>query len=313
MSIKNRTYDLNGFFILWKTINKSVLLSIILSVVILGCSGFFLSISAQNQDSVASSWHVIADHLQNASSIDVSGLETIFVVEPDNNRFLTFDLEGNRIDSVGNRGFGDYQFDQPVDIDAGNGLKIYVSDYNNRRIQIYDRRLQFLTSVKPRDNQRFFDFYKPTQVAVTNRSELYFYDQANKSIIKYNFQGELDLSFSARLEQIGLPPIDMDTLDDRLLVADTKQGVVHELSSNGQYLKFWGRFEELKAIDVTRKWIWVLTADRVHQFSLRGLPKKAIALDSITNARDIAAYKNSIYVLTENKMWKAVMGSSNGN
>jgi len=252
---------------------------------------------------------MISSNLQNPVSIDISGIETMFVVEQRNNRFLMFDLKGIKIDSAGNQGFGDYQFDSPRDIDAGNGLKIYVSDYNNRRIQVYDRRLQYLTSIKPRDGQRFFDFYKPTQLAVTNRSEFYFYDEANKTIIKYNFQGELDLTFSAQMEQVNLPPIDMKSLDERLLVADAKQGAIHEFSSSGQYLKFWGRFTDLRGIDVTRKWILVLTAQYVHQFNLRGLNEKIFSLGPVENTIDIAAYNQSIFILTDNNIWKGVIGA----
>lgn len=292
----------------WWTDGRNMPASMILCFLVAGLTESTLI--AQNQDTISVRWEMITSNLQKPVSIDVTGLETMFVVEEGNNRFLLFDLKGNRIDSTGNQGFGDYQFDSPRDIDGGNGLKIYVSDYNNRRIQIYDRRLQYLTTIKPREGQRFFDFYKPTELAVTNRSELYFYDEANKTIIKYNFQGELDVTFSARLERVTLPPVDLNTLDDRLLVADVKKGVIHEFSSNGQYLKFWGRFTDLRGMDVTRKWIWVLTAEHVHRFNLRGVNEKIISLGSVTNALDIAAYNQSIFILTENDIWKAVAATN---
>lgn len=303
----NLFFNLKCFVGVWVFLER--LLTTSLLVCLLSLVSNEPSLFAKSRDTLSVHWEKIASDLQNPVSIDISGLETMFVVEQGNNRFLMFDLKGNRMDSTGNQGFGDYQFDSPRDIDSGNGLKIYVSDYNNRRIQIYDRRLQYLTSIKPREGQRFFDFYKPTQLAVTNRSELFFYDEANRTIIKYNFQGELDLTFSSRLEQIGLPPVDLDTIDDRLLVADAEQGVMHELSSNGQYTKFWGRFKNLKGVDVTRKWILVLTAQYVHQFNLRGLNEKIFSLGPVENTIDIAAYNQSIFILTDNNIWKGVIGA----
>jgi len=257
------------------------------------------------QDTVAVQWKQLDTGLSGAKSIEITPFSTLYIVEERKNRLLKLDISGTRIDSLGTMGFGDYQFANPVDVDATNGLKIYVSDYNNRRIQIYDRRLQYLTTIKPRDDQNFFNFYKPTQLAVNSMLELHFYDEANRTIIKYNFQGELDFTYSPRLEDIALPPVDLETIDNQLLVADQKQGVVHRLAENGRYINFWGKLGNIKGISARKSRIWVLSDDLLRSFNNRGLDEKKYWLKPVKSAVDITVSDKYLFLITPESLWRA--------
>jgi len=265
--------------------------------------GSSLITKAQNLDTAYAKWELIGESLDGATSVYTTQFDMVYVVESAGNSIKTFSKDGKKLDSLGNQGFGDYQFDQPIDIDATNGLKIYVSDYNNRRIQLYDKRLQYLTSITPRDGSGFLS-YAPTQLAVNNMLELFFYNEADNSIVKYNFQGELDMSFSARLEDIGLPPVDLDTFDDQLLIADQQNGVIHTLAGNGQYLKFWGVSGQIKALSVSASHIWVATKGFVHRFDKRGLREKRITIGRDIQPVDVAVGEKNIFLLTQKQLYK---------
>ncbi|MGB9591123.1 MAG: hypothetical protein ACPL1K_01245, partial [Candidatus Kryptoniota bacterium] len=72
-------------------------------------------------------------------SIDPDG--NIYIADTGNNLLKRYNLKGEETGEVGGYGWGNFQFDQPYDVCATNGVEIYVADYNNDRIQRFDRTL----------------------------------------------------------------------------------------------------------------------------------------------------------------------------
>ena len=120
-------------------------------------------------------WPVLADGLRDAVAIDaVPGQNRIFVVELGRHRLLVLDGSGARIDSVGVRGRSDYRFDGPADVDATNGLQVFVTDRNNARIQRFDRRLSYLSTISPAtQSSSGAGFFRPGPVAVNAFGEIF--------------------------------------------------------------------------------------------------------------------------------------------
>ena len=182
------------------------LFSIIL-IVFMGIS----TVHAQDEES-----KIFYSGLDNATSIYATQ-DHLFVVESGKHRLLKLDHDGNLIETLGGLGSGDYQFDSPIDVDATNGLKIYVSDYGNNRIQIFDRRFQYLGSISGESafqNRRI----KPTRIVVNEFGELFVYDENSKSLLKFDENGNY-------LDSFELNNFNVDRLDLRgtsiLLIDDT--------------------------------------------------------------------------------------------
>ena len=153
--------------------------------------GYNLSLQAQENEQEEKD--IIFSGLENATSIYATQ-DHLFVVESGKHRLLKLDHNGNLIETLGGLGTGDYQFDTPVGVDATNGLKIYVSDYGNERIQVYDRRFQYLGSITGESgfqNRRI----SPTQLVVNDFGELFVYDESSKSILKFDQYGSFRDSF----------------------------------------------------------------------------------------------------------------------
>ena len=154
----------------------------------------------------------------------------LFVVESGNNRILKLDHDGELIATLGGLGTGDYQFDEPIDIDATNGLKIYISDYRNNRIQVFDRRLQFLSTIKGGPafggNRRI----KPTQLVVNDFGELFYYDEASNSIFKHDENGTYRDQFE--LPQ-NVEVFDINLRENQLEIIDRRHQKVLLMSQNG--------------------------------------------------------------------------------
>ena len=181
----------------------------------------------QAQDNEQEEKEIIFLGLDIATSIYATQ-DHLFVVESGKHRLLKLDHNGNLIETLGGFGTGDYQFDTPIDVDATNGLKIYVTDYGNERIQVYDRRFQYLGSITGESgfqNRRI----SPTQLVVNDFGELFVYDESSKSILKFdengNFIDEFDLS--------GLQASNIEIRNDELIITDRISGQVGVMSQNG--------------------------------------------------------------------------------
>jgi hypothetical protein len=153
--------------------------------------GYHASLQAQENEQEEKD--IIFSGLENATSIYATQ-DHLFVVESGKHRLLKLDHNGNLIETLGGLGTGDYQFDTPIGVDATNGLKIYVTDYGNERIQVYDRRFQYLGSITGESgfqNRRI----SPTQLVVNDFGELFVYDESSKSILKFDQYGSFRDSF----------------------------------------------------------------------------------------------------------------------
>lgn len=164
------------------------------SLLLSGSSGAFLAVLFFFSTSIFGQHSkVIYSGLENASSIYATQ-DHLFVVESGKHRILKLDHTGKLLETVGGIGTGNYQFDTPIDIDATNGMKIYVSDYRNNRILLYDRRFQHLSTIK---GEATFErrTIRPTQLVVNNFGELFYADEASNSILKHDENGNLEGRF----------------------------------------------------------------------------------------------------------------------
>ena len=112
--------------------------------------------------------------------------EQLYIIENTKHRIIMADLDFNFIKYFGSQGCGNLEFDFPVDIYFKNS-SIYVCDYDNKRIQIFNKDLEFTSTLK-------ID-YNPWKIKVSSRlvcvksitGEIYFYNLTDLSLHrKYN-------------------------------------------------------------------------------------------------------------------------------
>lgn len=246
---------------------------------------------------------VIKD-LKQVSAVYAVGNDQLYLVETERHRILKLGADGERLDSLGNQGFGDYQFDTPTDVDATNGLKIYVSDRNNNRIQVYDRRFQYLTTIKADGRNLPVHTYRPGRLTVNRLGELFFYDGDSENIIKYGINGEYESSIAIRSDGRLGKPADLAAFDDKLLLADPSQGVIHILSSNGSYIRFIGGLEGVHAVSVYGNSIWALTEKYLVHLDRRGrwMEHKILPRSLGMKLIDLSVYDGRVYLATRGSL-----------
>ncbi|MEP0006497.1 MAG: hypothetical protein ABJ387_04050 [Balneola sp.] len=165
------------------------------------------------------------------------GNDAIYIVEAGAHRVLKLGFDGKLIEKYGKRGSGNYQFDNPLDIATTNGLKLFVSDSGNNRIQVFDKRWQYLSSIKAKEQFQTRSEITPMFLGVNKFGEVIFYNESSGSLGKYNEDG-------AMLDQIPLPSevISVDGIQisgDKVFILDRKSGFIHRLSGNGFYETFY--------------------------------------------------------------------------
>lgn len=245
----------------------------------------FLQILVMMSAAALQAHPVLSDSLQ--TRIIYSGLErpvsvyaaagSVYLVEQGKHRVLQLDYTGRLLQSTGNRGSSDYQFSFPSDIDATNGLKIYVSDTGNHRIQVFDRHWQLLSSIQQisalSGNRRL----EPAFLAVSESGSLLFYDVRSGRLIRMDDNG-------AVLDEIPLPSEVKHTAglqfgDGGLLILDQKTGVVHRLSENGFYRSFYPA-EGAAAFQMADQVLWTAAKDALFKDARKVLASSDIFPDN---------------------------------
>jgi len=101
---------------------------------------------------------------ENAVSISVGRSEFIFVSDAATNQVFKYSTKGIELAKFGGTGFGTNGLNNPVSIDAGDGLNLYICDNLNNRIQKLDYKLNYITG---------FDFNVYNQTADNSKRILY--------------------------------------------------------------------------------------------------------------------------------------------
>ncbi len=245
--------------------------------------------------------------------ISVNQQGEIYVLDQGLNRILWFDAEGALKREVGGFGWETEQFDRPLDIWAENSLDVFVADYNNNRIQRFDRKLNFVGVYENDDglDQRL-QFGLPQAVTFSRFGELFVVDGENLRILRFNSNGEPEQSFGdwdwgdGRLEE----PVDICLNEnDDVLVADTGLQGVMRFDYYGNFLQPIQHDAMTAPVQVAaaRGVIIVLDGSRSRLFFfdtkgayLLDLPAAPPTGDSTGGGTySIAVSRNSLYVLED--------------
>jgi hypothetical protein len=241
----------------------------------------------------------IYSDLDNATSISVTQ-NSIYIVEQGKNRLLKLDHNGKLLDTIGGRGSGDYQFSKPVDVDATNGLKIFVSDQNNRRIQVFDRRGQFLSNITERSTFSATRRYHPDQISVSDLGEVYFWDKESRLIRRFDMDYNFDVEF--RINS-GIRSVDdMQVTSTEILLLDTSTQTIHRLFPNGGYSGFYPA-EGIKAFYVDDQGLWKVFSGKAMLEQENGEILE-IEFEQEVEPIDMHVQFGSIYILTKRDLYK---------
>lgn len=107
----------------------------------------------------------------------------IYIVDEWNYSILKYDMDYNHILTVGTGeyGYGNYEFSRPQDITIDDKNNIYIADYGNERIQIFDSNFQHKGSI---NNYELFNRVKG--IAVDKLGNIYVTDITNHNVLIFD-------------------------------------------------------------------------------------------------------------------------------
>lgn len=228
----------------------------------------------------------------------------LYIADTGNNRIQILGGRGDFIGEIGGYGWEREQFDGPVAVSARNGLDVFVADYNNGRVERYDKDLHFLASfVSSTEWQEHLQFGFPMGVDISSQGELFCLDGENRRVLKLDVLGEPHVSFGdfdageGRLKE---PRRILVPGNGRVYVSDEDRIAMFDV--HGNYLSSLGRawlgrpagmaFLEgcLLVADALRGSVMVFREDApVGSFGGTGI--------RFDEPVDVAAWRNLVYVL----------------
>jgi hypothetical protein len=194
---------------------------------------FFLSVQLFSQ---SFEFTTSIGDFEDASDFTVNSLGFIFVSDAARNEIIKLDTNGVVHKTTGGYGWEKNSFDNPVSVFA-SGLNIIISDYNNHRIQLFDKDLNFISTFSNRNSKESDESFGFPLSCLTNRQgDFFILDSENKRIIKYDLFGKFSHSFGAydagslalsNPSRIAISP------DGKIYIIDGKSLVIFDEFGNG--------------------------------------------------------------------------------
>jgi len=179
-------------------------------------------------------------------------------------------------------------FDAPEDLDATNGLAIYVADAGNSRIQRFARAFQFLealpvgapsgTTARPtydRQTALADATGTPIAVAVSDTDELYVIDAAERQVVRWGPRRRVAQAiggFDAGPGALREPAALALGSDGRLFVADRARDAIVVFDAFGTWITTFaeGLAADAQALHVADDTLWLVGPDAVQHVSPTG-------------------------------------------
>jgi hypothetical protein len=161
-------------------------------------SFLFLFICSNNSFGQKVNYKIIKldGNVSSASTFSIDKEGNFFILDSEHNKLSKLSPDGKYVNQIGSLGWGNLNFDEPVSVDASDGLNVYVSDYFNHRVLRLNKQLEYISKLYTRDNDDTNSrFGLPTAIAVDQFSNLFLYDNENKRILKFDKNGNIDRKF----------------------------------------------------------------------------------------------------------------------
>lgn len=243
-----------------------------------------------------------------AIAIDPDG--SVYIVDTGNSRIVKFNNKGDYVFALGGFGWETEQFDRPLDITAKTGLEVFVADFNNERIERYDKKLNYISSLYSEETfSTDLQFGFPSGVDVSAQGELFICDNENNRILKLNTLGEPALSFGdfnwgdGQLEHPAKVEISPGNL---IYVSDQRANQVVVFDYFGNYISKFGSelLDKPQGMTWSQNKLFVADSgnnrlavfDKNHQL-IYSWGDEGSKIGAFKNPVDVAGFDERIYVL----------------
>ena len=245
---------------------------------------------------------------ESASAFTLTPGGKFYVTDLSRNEIVKVDTLGNLIQSIGGYGWNSSTFDEPIDVFATD-LRIYVTDKNNNRIQVFDKDLNYLFLIKTDEQTNDINnFQYPTSCESSIQGDIYILDSDNTRVMKFNSEGNFLLEFGNYDSgdfMLSSPVKLALSQDSKIFVIDENNLTVFDQYGMG-LLKLNSKVEP-ENINITFNNLIVNTSDSIFYLNLQNPNKKFVNitpndLDEGLQIIEGILNNRNLYILTENNI-----------
>ncbi|MBI2427973.1 MAG: NHL repeat-containing protein [Ignavibacteriales bacterium] len=208
-------------------------------------------------------WKKEVTNQPTAFSVAASG--QLFVIVQSKNILELYHSGHSATRSIGGQGLGNYEFDNPTDVSSSFLLDVYVTDFNNRRIQRYDKNLNYVQTYDEHTLPPEIGRFQPRASAFSSRGDLFVVELDGKRIVKLDKRSRLVGEFGTFNDGAGAltEPTDIAISSaDEIYVLDRSKIITYDLFGN--YLRtITLPAAEWKNIQVSSTALTVTASDRI--------------------------------------------------
>lgn len=234
--------------------------------------------------------------------------DKIVVSDVRSNELILFE---NKIEvkSIGGFGWGNESFDKPVKL-FSDPLNVLVADYNNHRIQRYDKNLNYIGTLYTRDdNDESKRFGFPMGIVQSSHGDIFVLDSENKRVVKFNSVGDYAMNFGGfEYGKFGLDyPTDMAIdSDNNIYILD--QNKIKIFDSFGTGINITEIQHEVVSISIFNDALTLNTPYAIFQYRIGNNSISYVAgvsLNPYTNDRisKVVSHGNLIFILGQTKFF----------
>ncbi len=199
-----------------------------------------------------------------ATAVDVDLSGNIYLLDGERGMVSILGPSGAPIAAMGGMGWENTKFDNPRGLWARNGIDVFVADHGNHRVQRFDRRLNYISTLYTRDSDVPEErFGYPTDVGVSRLGDLFVCDGENQRLIRIGRDGTTIRSmgdYTAGKGRLVAPTrVDVGAHDrvyvvdgGRVVVLDLFGNYLHDLPLGAAPVAFWADDEGVLAADGRR-------------------------------------------------------------
>ncbi len=222
----------------------------------------------------------------------------LLIVDQGNNTVNIVGTNNSIVRSIGGQGWGNESLDSPTDISSSFLLDMAVVDYNNRRIQRFDKNLHFIQSY---DDQTITvqGRFQPIAAAISLRGELFVLDGDNNFCVKLDVRGKVERTFGSinDLKNGIVNPKDITVSEnDDVYILDGERILVFDLFGNLQSAIPLAGGKKWSSINISRNILLAVSPDRILLMDRSGTVLRSITPASLIGSEFPGQFSDAIII-----------------
>ena len=254
-----------------------------------------------------------AQLFRGAFSISAAAGGRLFVIDQSTNTLNEISKDNTVAKTIGGKGWGNEEFDLPTDVASSFLLNIFVVDANNRRVQRYDKQLNYAQSYDEQVLAKLSGRFQPISAATSIQGELFILEKDGKRVIVIDQRGIFHREIGTFNETGGklIDPKDIDISSaNEVCVLDRHSVKIYD--SFGNYLRIIALSpqEAWKTISISGTSMIVTSSSRIEIISINTGKRITILPGSIMGAQvtetfsDAVVQDSTLIILTPTTLYR---------